>query len=84
MKSFVKAGAIAVAGATALMGGAGAAAASDDGSGASAKGVAAHSPGVLSGNLIQVPVSVPINLCGNTVNIVALLNPTFGNACVNR
>jgi hypothetical protein len=45
--------------------------------------VAAGSPGVLSGNVIQVPVHVPVNLCGNTVDIIALLNPTFGNTCVN-
>jgi hypothetical protein len=50
---------------------------------AGASGVAAHSPGVVSGNLIQVPVHVPVNACGNTVNIIALLNPTFGNTCVN-
>jgi hypothetical protein len=48
-----------------------------------ANGIAAHSPGVLSGNLIQVPVHVQVNVCGNTVNIIALLNPAFGNACVN-
>ncbi|QIJ62732.1 chaplin [Streptomyces sp. JB150] len=50
---------------------------------AGAKGAAVHSPGVLSGNLVQVPVHVPVNVCGNTVNIVALLNPAFGNACAN-
>ncbi|MFE0700870.1 chaplin [Streptomyces sp. NPDC058872] len=50
---------------------------------AGAGGVAAHSPGVLSGNLIQAPVHVPVNACGNTVSIVGLLNPTFGNTCVN-
>ncbi|WP_435057124.1 chaplin [Streptomyces sp. bgisy060] len=50
---------------------------------AGAGGVAAHSPGVLSGNLIQAPVHVPVNACGNTVSVVGLLNPTFGNACVN-
>ncbi|MEV5730063.1 chaplin [Streptomyces pharetrae] len=50
---------------------------------AGAKGAAAHSPGVLSGNVVQVPVHVPINACGNTVNIVAALNPAFGNVCVN-
>ncbi|WP_086741920.1 chaplin [Streptomyces glaucescens] len=50
---------------------------------AGAKGAAAHSPGVLSGNVVQVPVHVPINVCGNTVNIVAALNPAFGNVCVN-
>ncbi|RSS72825.1 chaplin [Streptomyces sp. WAC06614] len=50
---------------------------------ADASGITKDSPGVLSGNLVQVPVHVPVNVCGNTVNIIALLNPTFGNACVN-
>ncbi|WP_156727741.1 chaplin [Streptomyces apocyni] len=50
---------------------------------AGAKGEAAHSPGVLSGNLLQIPVHVPINLCGNTVNGIAGLNPAFGNSCSN-
>ncbi|WP_030302687.1 chaplin [Streptomyces katrae] len=49
----------------------------------SAEGAAVGSPGVLSGNLAQVPVHVPINLCGNTVNVIAALNPAFGNVCVN-
>ncbi|MGW6573245.1 chaplin [Streptomyces sp. NPDC054945] len=48
-----------------------------------AAGHAVGSPGVLSGNLLQVPVHVPVNVCGNTVNIIALLNPAFGNTCVN-
>ncbi|MET9470178.1 chaplin [Streptomyces sp. NPDC006544] len=48
-----------------------------------ADGKAIGSPGVLSGNLVQVPVHVPVNLCGNTVNVIALLNPAFGNTCVN-
>ncbi|GED86930.1 chaplin [Streptomyces sp. NPDC056112] len=48
-----------------------------------ATGTAANSPGVLSGNVIQVPVHVPVNACGNTVNVIALLNPTFGNTCAN-
>lgn len=50
---------------------------------AGAQGAAIGSPGVLSGNVIQVPVHVPINLCGNTVNAIGLLNPSFGNTCVN-
>jgi hypothetical protein len=33
--------------------------------------------------MAQVPVHVPINVCGNTVNVIALLNPAFGNTCVN-
>ncbi|MEV7617777.1 chaplin [Streptomyces sp. NPDC089799] len=50
---------------------------------AGAHGAAAESPGVLSGNLAQVPVHVPVNVCGNSVNVVGLLNPVFGNTCVN-
>uniref|UniRef100_A0AAU2K1G0 Chaplin n=1 Tax=Streptomyces sp. NBC_00049 TaxID=2903617 RepID=A0AAU2K1G0_9ACTN len=50
---------------------------------AGAEGKAVGSPGVLSGNLLQVPVHVPVNVCGNTVNVIALLNPSFGNTCVN-
>ncbi|MFF5309491.1 chaplin [Streptomyces massasporeus] len=49
-----------------------------------AQGAAVGSPGVLSGNVIQVPIHIPINLCGNTVNVIAALNPAFGNACLNR
>ncbi|RKT03836.1 small secreted domain DUF320 [Streptomyces sp. 3211.6] len=50
---------------------------------ADAQGAAIGSPGVLSGNVVQVPVHVPVNVCGNTVNVIALLNPAFGNTCVN-
>ncbi|WP_329134389.1 chaplin [Streptomyces sp. NBC_00670] len=50
---------------------------------AGASGVAANSPGVLSGNVIQVPVHVPINVCGNTIDVIGLANPAAGNACVN-
>ncbi|WP_329588250.1 chaplin [Streptomyces sp. NBC_01362] len=48
-----------------------------------AEGGAALSPGVLSGNSIQIPVHVPINACGNTVDLIGLLNPAFGNNCAN-
>ncbi|EYT78085.1 chaplin [Streptomyces andamanensis] len=48
-----------------------------------AEGAAVGSPGVISGNTIQVPVHVPINVCGNTIDVIALLNPSFGNTCVN-
>ncbi|MGW4451167.1 chaplin [Streptomyces sp. NPDC004599] len=51
--------------------------------GASADGAATGSPGVISGNAIQVPVHIPLNVCGNTVNVVGLLNPSAGNACRN-
>ncbi|WP_137993657.1 chaplin [Streptomyces vilmorinianum] len=48
-----------------------------------AEAVAAHSPGVGSGNVVQVPVHVPVNLCGNTVTVIGLINPAFGNSCAN-
>ncbi|MFD8478443.1 chaplin [Kitasatospora sp. NPDC059673] len=51
---------------------------------AEAEGVAANSPGVLSGNLIQIPIEVQANVCGNSVNIVGLLNPAVGNICINK
>ncbi|MER6786882.1 chaplin [Streptomyces sp. NPDC000658] len=65
--------------AAAAVAGASGIAAADSG----ANGVAEHSPGVLSGNVVQVPVHIPVNVCGNTINVVGLLNPAFGNTCVN-
>ncbi|QMU72948.1 chaplin [Streptacidiphilus sp. P02-A3a] len=62
-----------------VVGGAGAAMASS-----TATGAANNSPGVLSGNVIQVPVHVPVNLCGNTIDVIGVLNPAFGNHCVNK
>ncbi|MEU6279039.1 chaplin [Streptomyces sp. NPDC047028] len=49
-----------------------------------ADGSANGSPGVLSGNNVQVPLDVPVNVCGNTVDVVGLLNPAMGNSCANR
>ncbi|MFF7230715.1 small secreted domain DUF320 [Streptomyces sp. 2333.5] len=51
---------------------------------AGAAGGAKNSPGVLSGNAIQIPIHIPINICGNTINAAALLNPAFGNTCLNH
>jgi ChpA-C len=62
-----------------LLAGAGVAAAD-----AGAGGVATGSPGVLSGNTVQAPVHVPVGVCGNTVSVIGLLNPAFGDACANR
>ncbi|WP_371671392.1 chaplin [Streptomyces sp. NBC_00289] len=50
---------------------------------AGAQGEAVGSPGVLSGNVVQVPVHIPVNVCGNTVSVIGLLNPAFGNHCSN-
>ncbi|MGW6908857.1 chaplin family protein [Streptomyces sp. NPDC054940] len=49
-----------------------------------ADGAAAESPGLLAGNTVQLPVHVPVNVCGNTVNVVGLLNPAVGNSCANK
>ncbi|MFD9397193.1 chaplin [Streptomyces sp. NPDC060000] len=49
-----------------------------------ANGAATDSPGVLSGNSVQAPVNVPVNICGNTVDIIGALNPAFGNSCANK
>ncbi|MFK0257811.1 chaplin [Streptomyces sp. NPDC090445] len=78
MSRIAKAVAVTAAAGSALAAGAGLAVAD-----AGAHGAAIGSPGVLSGNVVQVPVHVPINLCGNTVNVIALLNPAFGNTCIN-
>ncbi|WP_328297801.1 chaplin ChpH [Streptomyces sp. NBC_00435] len=50
---------------------------------AGAQGAAIGSPGVLSGNVVQVPVHVPVNVCGNSISVIGLLNPAFGTTCVN-
>ncbi|MGW3459600.1 chaplin [Streptomyces olivaceoviridis] len=48
-----------------------------------AEGAAANSPGFLSGNVVQVPIHIPINVCGNTISVIGLLNPAAGNTCIN-
>ncbi|GAA0616836.1 chaplin [Streptomyces crystallinus] len=78
MSRTAKALALSAAAAAAVAGGAGVAAADSH-----ANGEAVGSPGVISGNLIQVPVHIPINLCGNTIDVIGLLNPAFGNVCKN-
>ncbi|MFJ4692125.1 chaplin [Streptomyces sp. NPDC088766] len=78
MSRIAKAAAVAVGAGAMMVSGAGLAMAD-----AGAQGAAVGSPGVLSGNLVQAPIHVPVNLCGNTVNVVGLLNPAFGNACAN-
>jgi hypothetical protein len=68
-----------VAGTAALvMAGAGAASA-----GAGAEGAAVNSPGVLSGNNDQIPIHIPVNFCGNSIDIAAGGNATIGNVCLN-
>ncbi|MFE6661941.1 chaplin family protein [Streptomyces sp. NPDC057697] len=79
MKNLKKAAAVTMIAGGIIAAGAGAASAA----GAGAHGAAAHSPGVVSGNTIQVPVHVPVNVVGNTVNVIGLLNPAFGNFGLN-
>ncbi|GAA2578631.1 MULTISPECIES: chaplin [Streptomyces] len=78
MSRIAKVGAVALGTSAVVLSGAGLAAAD-----AGAKGAAIGSPGVLSGNVVQVPVHVPVNVCGNTVNVIGLLNPAVGNECKN-
>ncbi|MFH8735077.1 MULTISPECIES: chaplin [unclassified Streptomyces] len=79
MRQVTRKGLITVAAATGVLAVSGGYAHADSG----AEGGSSGSPGVLSGNTIQLPVDVPVNACGNTVNVVGLLNPTAGNDCAN-
>ncbi|MFE0189911.1 chaplin [Streptomyces sp. NPDC058989] len=51
--------------------------------GAQADGKAENSPGIGSGNLVQVPVHVPVNATGNSAHVVGVLSPTFDNTSAN-
>ncbi|MFB7594266.1 chaplin [Streptomyces sp. NPDC056160] len=78
MSRIAKAAAVALGTGAVVISGAGLAMAD-----AGAEGAAVGSPGVVSGNTIQVPVSIPVNLCGNTIDVVGLLDPAFGDTCAN-
>ncbi|MGV9885161.1 chaplin [Streptomyces sp. NPDC003006] len=80
MKNLKKAAAVTMVAGGLVAAGAGMASAHG---GAEAHGTAKNSPGVLSGNLVQAPVHVPVNACGNTITVIGALNPTFGNLCGN-
>jgi hypothetical protein len=49
-----------------------------------ATGNTAHSPGVGSGNLIQLPINAPINVCGNQLDVIGILDSVTGNSCANH
>ncbi|MFI1420278.1 chaplin family protein [Streptomyces sp. NPDC020731] len=55
-----------------------------DSGGAHAVGTAKNSPGLLSGNNVQVPVHLPVNACGNDVRVISLFDDAYGNTCVNH
>jgi len=80
MRQVTRKGLMTVAAATGVLAATGGYAHADSG----AHGTASGSPGVLSGNSVQAPVHVPVNVCGNTVNVVGLLNPAVGNKCANK
>jgi hypothetical protein len=45
------------------------------------EGLASGSPGFVSGNVVHVPIHVPVNVCAESVNVVGLLNPASGRTC---
>jgi hypothetical protein len=80
MRQVTHKGLMTVAAATGVLAAAGGYAHADSG----AIGASSNSPGVVSGNTVQAPVHVPVNVCGNTLNVVGILNPAMGNACANQ
>ncbi|MFJ7072274.1 chaplin ChpE [Streptomyces sp. NPDC098781] len=81
MKNLKKAAAVTMVAGGLLAAGAGMASATD---GSHADGKAVGSPGVASGNLVQAPIHIPANVSGNSINVVGILNPAFGNLAVNK
>ncbi|MET8570981.1 chaplin ChpE [Streptomyces sp. NPDC004783] len=81
MKNLKKAAAVTMVAGGLIAAGAGMASATD---GSHAHGNTVGSPGIASGNLVQAPVHVPVNAVGNSVNVVGLLNPAFGNLALNN
>ncbi|MFD7294374.1 chaplin family protein [Streptomyces sp. NPDC059897] len=77
MRQVMRKGLITVAAASGVLAVTGGYAHADSGT----NGNSSDSPGVLSGNSVEAPVDVPVNVCGNTINVVGLLNPASGNGC---
>ncbi|WP_221351339.1 chaplin [Streptomyces beigongshangae] len=80
MRQVTRKGLMTVAAATGVLAVTGGYAHADSG----AHGTTSGSPGVLSGNSVQAPVHAPVNVCGNTVNVVGALNPAAGNECADE
>jgi hypothetical protein len=81
VKNLKKAAAVTMVAGGLIAAGAGMASATD---GSHANGEAIGSPGVISGNVVQAPIHIPVNAVGNSVNVIGLLNPAFGNLGLNR
>ncbi|HEX4470863.1 MAG TPA: chaplin [Nocardioides sp.] len=39
------------------------------------------SPGTQSGSSEQAPMHIPVNICGNSVEVIGIDNPALGNTC---
>ncbi|WP_413761333.1 chaplin [Streptomyces sp. MMBL 11-3] len=50
---------------------------------AAARRILVGSPGVPLGNVVRAPVSIPVNACGNTVDVMGLLKRAIDNLCPN-
>src|SRR5581483_3190743 len=48
---------------------------------ATATGESSHSGGAISGNVVNAPVAVPVNFCGNQALVIALKNVDEGSMC---
>ncbi|MEU7428832.1 MULTISPECIES: chaplin [unclassified Streptomyces] len=81
MQNLKKAAAVTMVAGGLVAAGAGMASAAN---GAWAAGEAHGSPGVVSGNVVQAPVHVPVNAVGNSVSVIGVLNPAFGNLGLNH
>ncbi|MFD3827105.1 chaplin [Streptomyces sp. NPDC058625] len=80
MRQVTRKGLMTVAAASGVIAAAGGLAHADSGT----QGAAEGSPGVLSGNSLHAPVHAPVNVCGNTVDVVGVLNPSVGTSCANQ
>jgi hypothetical protein len=78
MSRIAKVGAVALGTGAMVLSGAGLAVAD-----ASAKEATVGSGGLVSGNKVQVPIHMPIQLCGTPVTVFGALNSTVGNVCKN-
>ncbi|HTJ68631.1 MAG TPA: chaplin [Actinospica sp.] len=53
------------------------------GGGSAANQTTDHSGGILSGNIVQAPVNVPVDVCGNNVNAGVVESRESGSQCTN-
>ncbi|MFK4071219.1 chaplin [Streptomyces sp. NPDC029674] len=60
-----------------VVGGAGAAVADPD----PVNAEVSNNPGIISGNALQVPLDLGLNVCGDTINVLGALNPASNNEC---